>query len=238
MRNPIDWQLAQKNELDLWKKTSKSAWRILSELSETSDLQNFIEFKLGDIEVDGKKILEIGIGPLGIGWVGLFGSNNKEYNIAIEPLPVLSADSGLPCLDEFVKRLQDRVNMRTGNGEHLEFTSESFDIVVCNDVIDHVGDYNLLLQEAFRVLKRGGLYIFSVNVFSVFGAMKWNQYTKRRFSDDVNVLCHPHCFTYSAVHDILKKHGFTILHSNDSIFSIWKRIFGKSKKARFLCAKL
>ena len=232
-----DWQLAQKHELNIWEMTSKSTWRVLSELFESSELQSFIESKLGDIEVEGKKILEIGIGPLGIGWTGLFASKDKEFNIAIEPLPILTVNTGLLGLDEFIKYLQKRVDVVSGKGENLKFPSESFDIVVCNDVIDHVLDYHLVLKEGFRVLKKGGLFIFSVNIFSVFGNAKWNIYTKKRYSNSNNVLCHPHSFTYSTIYKVLKLSGFKISHSNNSDFSIWKKILGKSKKARFLCTK-
>ena len=145
-----DWQLAQKHELNIWEMTSKSTWRVLSELFESSELQSFIESKLGDIEVEGKKILEIGIGPLGIGWTGLFASKDKEFNIAIEPLPILTVNTGLLGLDEFIKYLQKRVDVVSGKGENLKFPSESFDIVVCNDVIDHVLDYHLVLKEIGR----------------------------------------------------------------------------------------
>lgn len=237
MPKPPDWQLAQKHELNIWEMTSKSAWRILSELSEASNLQCFIESKLGNIEVDGKKILEIGIGPLGIGWVGLFGSKNKESNVAIEPLPVLMVNTGLNGLDEFIKYLQNKVRVISAQGENLKFPDGSFDIVICNDVIDHVRDHVLVLKEAFRVLKKGGLFIFSVNVFSLFGFLKWNNYTKKRYAESANVLCHPHSFTYPAICNGLKKDGFIILHSNYSDFAVWKGIFGKSKKARFLCTK-
>ena len=237
MRKSPDWQLAQKHELNIWEITSKSAWRILSEFSESSQLQSFIESKLGDIKIDGKKILELGIGPLGIGWIGLFGSKQKEYNWAIEPLPVLTVNTGLQGLDEFVKYLQNRVNIVKGKSENNEFPSESFDIVVCNDVIDHVLDYHLVLQESLRLLKKGGLLVFSVNIFSMFGHLKWSNYTKRRFANSVNILCHPHSFTYSKIFKVLKMHGFEILHSNNSEFPIWDKILGKSKKARFLCTK-
>ena len=231
------WWSAQKHEFNLWEITSKSTWRILSELSETAELQSFIESKFGGIEVDGEKILEIGIGPLGIGWMGLFGSKNKESNIAVEPLPILTVNTGLPGLDEFIKYLQNRVNVIAGKGESLEFPSGVFDIVVSNDVIDHVQDYQLVMRESSRVLKKGGLFIFSVNVFSVFGVLKWNIYTRRRFPDTANVLCHPHSFTYSTICNFLKKEGFMILHTNGSEFSFRNKIFGKPRKARFLCTK-
>lgn len=237
MRKPPDWQLAQRHELNIWKATSRSIWRVLSELFESSELQSFIESKFGAIKVEGKKILEIGIGPLGIGWTGLFGSENREFNTAIEPLPVLTVDTGLTGFNEFIKYLQGRVNVISARAENLEFPPESFDIVVCNDVIDHVLDYHSVLQKGLGAIKKDGLFIFSVNVFSVLGYAKWNIYTRRRYGGTANVLCHPHSFTYSTIYEVLKTHGFKILHSNDSDFSIWKRIFGKSKKARFLCTK-
>ncbi|MBU4478993.1 MAG: methyltransferase domain-containing protein [Candidatus Omnitrophica bacterium] len=237
MSRSTDWQLAQKHELDIWEMTSKSTWRILSELFESSELQSFIESKLGDIAVDGKKILEIGIGPLGIGWMGLFGSKDKKFNIAIEPLPVLTVETGLFGLDDFIKGLQNRVTVISSKGEDLGFPRENFDIVVCNDVIDHVRDYQSVLKEAKKVLKKGGLFIFSVNVFSVFGKFKWNNYTRTRYADTANVLCHPHSFTYSTINKVLNTHGFRILHSNKADFPVLKKFFGKSKKARFLCTK-
>lgn len=167
----------------------------------------------------------------------MFGSKVKELNVVIEPLPLLTVNTGLHGLDEFIKYLQNRVNVVNGKGEYLEFPSESFDIVVCNDVIDHVLDYHLVLKEGFRVLKKGGLFIFSLNIFSVFGNAKWNNYTKKRFVNSANVLCHPHSFTYSTIYKVIKMYGFKILHSNNSVFSIWKKILRKSKKARFLCTK-
>lgn len=237
MSKSPDWRLAQKNELSIWEMTAKSTELVVSELFESSELQIFIKSKLGDIEVEGKKILEIGIGPLGIGWTGLFGSKNKEFNVAVEPLPILTVKTGLQGFDEFIKNLQNRVTVVSGKGENLEFPSESFDIVVCNDVVDHVSDCHLVLQEGFRVLKKGGLFIFSVNVFSVFGMAKWHVYTKNRYPASKNVLCHPHSFIFSTISKVLKTHGFKIAHSNNSDFSSWKKVFGKSKRARFLCSK-
>jgi ubiquinone/menaquinone biosynthesis C-methylase UbiE len=46
----------------------------------------------------------------------------------------------------------------------IEFKDESFDIVIMiNAILDYCGDYNKAIQEAYRILKKGGLLIATVN---------------------------------------------------------------------------
>lgn len=44
-----------------------------------------------------------------------------------------------------------------GVGECLPFGNELFDVAVFNTSLDHILDYNLAIEEAFRVLKKGGI---------------------------------------------------------------------------------
>ncbi len=45
---------------------------------------------------------------------------------------------------------------------NLSFSNETFDMVISQDVFEHVADYEKGFQEMFRVLKRGGRAIFTV----------------------------------------------------------------------------
>jgi 2-polyprenyl-6-hydroxyphenyl methylase / 3-demethylubiquinone-9 3-methyltransferase len=45
-------------------------------------------------------------------------------------------------------------------GEALPFVDESFDIVYCCDVLEHVTDWRQVIAETARVLKRGGTYLY------------------------------------------------------------------------------
>ncbi|MFW6272842.1 MAG: class I SAM-dependent methyltransferase [bacterium] len=46
----------------------------------------------------------------------------------------------------------------------IEFKDESFDVVIMiNAILDYCGDYNKAMQEAYRILKKGGLLIATVN---------------------------------------------------------------------------
>ena len=48
-----------------------------------------------------------------------------------------------------------------GTGERLPFADGSFDAVLCMEVLEHVDDPGTVVGEAARVLRRGGVFIFS-----------------------------------------------------------------------------
>ncbi len=53
-----------------------------------------------------------------------------------------------------------RIAYQTGSGEDLPFAEQSFDIVTCCDVLEHVDDVQQVLREVSRVLKDGGLFLY------------------------------------------------------------------------------
>lgn len=55
-----------------------------------------------------------------------------------------------------------------GNAEYLPFRKSSFDLIILQDVIEHINDRNFLVNELIRVLKDSGLiYISTPNKFSL-----------------------------------------------------------------------
>ena len=58
-----------------------------------------------------------------------------------------------------------------GNLEQTPFESESFDVVVFSDVIEHVGDEVACLNELYRILKPGGLLLLTSPHSGLFGFM-------------------------------------------------------------------
>lgn len=46
--------------------------------------------------------------------------------------------------------------------ESLPYEDESFDMIVCTDVLEHVLDLNIVLREIIRCLKKGGILIIRV----------------------------------------------------------------------------
>jgi SAM-dependent methyltransferase len=52
-----------------------------------------------------------------------------------------------------------------GTGHTLPFADNSFDHVICSEVLEHIPEYASFLQEIQRVLKPGGLFAVSVPRF-------------------------------------------------------------------------
>lgn len=52
------------------------------------------------------------------------------------------------------------IDYQVGSGTNLSFDSNSFEAVSCCDVLEHIQDWKLVLAEAKRVLKPGGLFFF------------------------------------------------------------------------------
>ena len=47
----------------------------------------------------------------------------------------------------------------------MTFADENFDVVITEDVFEHIRDYKKGFREVYRVLKKGGYHIFTVPCF-------------------------------------------------------------------------
>jgi len=57
------------------------------------------------------------------------------------------------------------LNFVEASGLNLPFADETFDVVICSEVLEHIADYEGMLQEIERVLIRGGVFAMSVPRF-------------------------------------------------------------------------
>jgi 2-polyprenyl-3-methyl-5-hydroxy-6-metoxy-1,4-benzoquinol methylase len=55
----------------------------------------------------------------------------------------------------------ERLHFRIDNGLRLDFSDSSFDVIVCDQVYEHVPDSELLMAEIHRLLRVGGVCYFS-----------------------------------------------------------------------------
>jgi len=100
-------------------------------------------------------ILEIGPGT---------GPNLAYYSpdvhwLGIEPNPAM-----IPYIEREAKRLAFPVELRDGSAEHLPTPDESMDAVIGTLVLCSVHDPAKTIQEALRVLKPGGKFVFIEHV--------------------------------------------------------------------------
>jgi SAM-dependent methyltransferase len=103
-------------------------------------------------------VLEVGSGPHGL--IFFFGASR---GVGVDPL----AAHYRPLFPEW----QWRAPTIAAAGESLPFPSGAFDVVLCDNVIDHAERPAAIVAELARVLAPGGLLYFNVNVHHpVYGA--------------------------------------------------------------------
>lgn len=98
-----------------------------------------------------ERVLEVGSGAHG--HIFFFGTSN---GVGVDPL----ADHYAGLFPAW----QGRARTVAAGGEELPFDDSSFDIVLCDNVVDHAESPRRILCEIARVLRPGGLLYFTVNV--------------------------------------------------------------------------
>jgi SAM-dependent methyltransferase len=98
---------------------------------------------------DGR-VIEVGSGAHGL--IFCFGG---EHRVGVDPLAV---DYGelFPW--------QRRAQTVAAAGESLPFLDQSFDVVLCDNVVDHAESPAQIVKELVRILAPGGLLYFTVNI--------------------------------------------------------------------------
>ena len=72
-------------------------------------------------------------------------------------------DPSEQSLNSAVKHAKENnllIHYRKGAGEDLPFQNNSFDVIFCCDVLEHVHDLPKVISEISRVLKNGGYFIY------------------------------------------------------------------------------
>lgn len=73
--------------------------------------------------------------------------------------------------------------VRNENLEKLTFQDASMDVIITEEVLEHVDDYKKALKEIHRVLRRGGVHIFTIPFHE-------NNNTINRLTNDKHVVIH------------------------------------------------
>lgn len=97
---------------------------------------------------EGARVLDVGFG-LGYGLNILAIKSSEVSGVDVDPIVYDY------CQGTLVGRNPKLMHLMIYDGYNLEFEKQYFDIVTCVDVLEHVDNYDRLLQEMLRVSKKG-----------------------------------------------------------------------------------
>ncbi|GAA0770346.1 3-demethylubiquinone-9 3-O-methyltransferase [Roseibium denhamense] len=104
------------------------------------------------IEWTGKKVLDLGCAG---GFISEVLTERGALVSGIDP-----ARKAIEAARQRALGLGQDIRYSVGVGEMLPYDDDSFDAVVCVDVLEHVSDLPKVISEIRRVLKPGGLFLY------------------------------------------------------------------------------
>ncbi len=224
------WEKAQKGEQIYWLDRRNSAVSVINEMAEHSDLAaNMMQI----LNKAPTAFLDAGAGPFGIGLLWLYSASLLK--IGIDTLPRMKVQTGNAYVDALVHRIRADSIFIQARGEDLPFFAESFDLVMCNNVLDHAISPSRLLDELCRVTKKNGHLGIGVDTNSLLGfIVRW---VDRRLRPHFNPYrLHPHDIIINKINRLLKAKGFRILRHNEA--SMLGTILGRRRMQWWVTKKL
>ncbi len=142
------------NELEVYELEADNWWSSKSKMSILNSFNppRFDYFNNFIKDWKGLKVLDVGCG----------GGFTSEY-LAEKDANVYGIDMSSKLIKVAKDHSQSRsldIDYRQGAAENLPFGKETFDVVVCVDVLEHVSDLRRVIFEISRVLKNNGVFLF------------------------------------------------------------------------------
>ena len=134
------------------------------------------------------------------------GDGYLSCKIAERGFNVTCIDLSQNRLDKF-KDQAGKLNIKQvlGDVTKVELPADSFDVIVCSEVIEHLPNFKEVLAEAFRLLKKGGYFIVTVPNDEKLKMISCPHCLKHFFRDD-----HVNSFNKGSLSAHLKEAGFSI----------------------------
>jgi 2-polyprenyl-3-methyl-5-hydroxy-6-metoxy-1,4-benzoquinol methylase len=107
------------------------------------------------VNVESARVLDVGCGDGGISIAFCKQGKTEMYGIDINPMGVYKSKVR-------AKEEEATINFLIADGLNLPFKLGAFDVVICNDVMEHVPKPRQLAKEVYRSLKNGGFLYLSV----------------------------------------------------------------------------
>src|SRR5690606_32586629 len=134
-----------------WDSRNFDKWKshYLSEYARGRSILALLAERAPELRIEGTRVLDVGCGDAGVA-IAFAEAGARAFGI--EPFE-LSVERGRVRAEEHGVT----VDLRVGVAEELPYERASFDLVLLDNVLEHVQDRERTLDEIDRVLRRGGL---------------------------------------------------------------------------------
>lgn len=196
------WDIDENNNGNIEKKLKKTIHKII----------NKMYYKMAIPPKSGGKILDIGCGD-GKSLLKLKEDDWDTYGVEISEMA-----------SKYAREILG-LNIFTGILEDAEFEGEFFDVVLLNNVLEHLSDPATTLKEINRILKNDGKVIISIPNVDSFEAKHFKKYWTAW-----DLPRHLYHFSPVTIKSILNKTGFEVLdieydNNPNIILSSFKYVF-------------
>ncbi|HEX6069479.1 MAG TPA: class I SAM-dependent methyltransferase [Longimicrobiaceae bacterium] len=145
-----------------WQSSNFDKWKshYISEYPRGRLILEILQRHVPDFSPAGLRMLDVGCGdagvPIAFAEAGAVAHGLEPFEPSVERGRVRAEEHGVS------------VELRTGVGEALPYPDSSFDLVVLDNVLEHVEDRERTLDEIHRVLRAGGiLYLVTPKPFAL-----------------------------------------------------------------------
>jgi SAM-dependent methyltransferase len=202
------WQDAQRSERKFWMNFKLERFR----KSVDGSMATAIWARKGIRSPEGDW-LDVGIGPLGVSCLHFLGCAGELH--VLDPIARVPAEEWRipePC-KALVRSCHDASSPHVGKAESLPFSDGTFTLAAMENMLDHVEDPALVLQEARRILAPGGQLLLAIDTFSALGEARFRLKTPLKANSDSTFRrAHPHRFSSNGIQRLVSAAGFHITH--------------------------
>ncbi len=179
-------------------------------------------FKKLTIDRNFKNILDVGCAS---GWMA------NEVSKIFPAAKITGVDAYGKAIN-YGKRVYPHIKFRMADAHKLPFKANSFDLVICYEVIEHLVDPPKALQEIKRVLKKNGLAIVTMDSGNRLFRIVW--WISEKTISSVWQNAHLHPFKHTELEEVIKKSGVKIIKKHFSHSSLEVSFLLKKTNERYL----
>jgi SAM-dependent methyltransferase len=230
--NLTRWTASQAIEAKYWQRVCNDPEEFLRILYEKQICLNRVTTNVPEAvsiaSGEKKRVIEVGIGSLGIGVASMLAPPGSWEIVGLDPQPPTVPKLSPMLMAVYREALTLPLTYLQRSGEKTGLPSDSFDLAICYNVLDHTKNWSDILFEIHRILKPGGYFILGLDVVSLLSKARWYFWLRHAKKNDGNIIAHPFKFTAMQAERMLHEHGFNIIYLEKTKKDKLHRFVGKA----------